>query len=713
MDGTPSGGPALAAGVVLEDKYEIVRELGRGAMGVVYEAVHVALGKHVAIKTLHRELCGDADLLARFRQEARAASAIGHPNIVEVFDLGQVGDAAFMVMELLAGATLADVLAQSPALPVRRACRIASQALSALAAAHQRGIVHRDLKPENIFLARRGDESDFVKLLDFGIAKVLAGVDRPPSIRDTPRPTQYGTVMGTPQYMSPEQARGLPIDARTDIWAAGAVLYEMLTGRPPFDGDNYNQVLAAIVDGYFPRPRDLAPHVPAEVEAVVLRAMAYRREQRFDSAMAMRHALHAALREVAASGGQADAASRAPASGGLALTASAIGSGAGESGVAASAAAPPLSHVADAAAPPPVDPAGAAVDAPIRGAAGPPPETPASAAPPDPAVPPDAFAPPPEEPVLALDVTPVVRPRPSAGVPRSSRRVTTVHRPSRPSTAARLVKALVVLGLLAGGAGAAYRYARLGYVLRPPTPPPFALSLALVPADARVEVDGEVAVTRELSLDRGVAHELVIAAPDRLTVRARLAPGAAWPHTLTLRLPRAIAPLAPGGGPRRGDAPVPEGVTAADVDRAIDKLDAFDACATAIAGPLRRSADAYTASTRRGRPGPHRVPDVVVIDGAAVSECKLRVDAATRKAPPMPEVDRAGRDVIVAVDEISPVLRTAAGYYERREYDADAFRYGRSVHAALQRGLARAVEAHSRLVDAIAAERDRWDEAEL
>jgi serine/threonine protein kinase len=250
---------ALAPGQVLDGKYRILGEIGSGAMGIVYEAVHVALGRRVAVKTLRTATSADPDLVSRFEREARAASAIGHPHIVDVFDLGRTSDGAlFMVMELLAGRTLADWLKESPRLPVATAIDLMAQILSGLGAAHREGIVHRDLKPENIFIIRRDDRPHFVKIVDFGISKIL--VRAQPEQRIRTAGTAVGTVLGTPLYMSPEQILGqvARIDHRSDIYSAGVVLYEMLCGRTPFDGESQGKIFASILDGWYPLPHDLA-----------------------------------------------------------------------------------------------------------------------------------------------------------------------------------------------------------------------------------------------------------------------------------------------------------------------------------------------------------------------------------------------------------------------------------------------------------------------
>jgi serine/threonine protein kinase len=283
---------ALAPGQVLDGKYRILREIGSGAMGIVYEAVHVALGRRVAVKALRADTLADSDLVSRFEREARAASAIGHPHIVDVFDLGRTADGAlFMVMEILAGRTLADWLKEDPCLPVATAIDLMTQILSGLGAAHREGIVHRDLKPENIFIIHRDDHPHFVKIVDFGISKILVRSQPGQGIRTAG--TAVGTVLGTPLYMSPEQILGqvARIDHRSDIYSAGVVLYEMLCGRTPFDGESQGKIFASILDGWYPLPHDLRRDLPFAVGAAILRALDRDMEKRFASAAEMREAM--------------------------------------------------------------------------------------------------------------------------------------------------------------------------------------------------------------------------------------------------------------------------------------------------------------------------------------------------------------------------------------------------------------------------------------
>jgi serine/threonine protein kinase len=289
-------GPDPFVGRTLSGLYRVERRIGRGGMGTVYVAEHIHLQKQFAVKVLLPEVAKHATAVERLRQEAVAASRIEHENIVGVasFDRTEEGD-VFIVMEMLRGEDLATVLGRGP-LAIDRAIPIALQICGALGAAHAAGIVHRDLKPENVFLVRRGD-FDFVKVLDFGISKVKS------ADAEQVRMTKTGQLVGTPLYMSPEQARGeTDIDKRVDVYALGVMLYEMLTGVPPFEGDNYFQLLWK--HGNEPaqpmRARNPNMYIPDAVEEVVSRALAKKREDRFASMEELEAALVAATPELAA-----------------------------------------------------------------------------------------------------------------------------------------------------------------------------------------------------------------------------------------------------------------------------------------------------------------------------------------------------------------------------------------------------------------------------
>ncbi|MSP16390.1 MAG: serine/threonine protein kinase, partial [Myxococcales bacterium] len=222
--------------------YEIVDKLGEGGMGTVYLARHPQIGKRVAVKVLHEEFSANEDVVTRFFNEAKAVNEIGHPNIVDVIDFGVVEQErgpglVYFIMEYLEGESLATTIGREGALAPDRAVRIARQVAAALAASHAKGIVHRDLKPDNIVMVRRAGTDETAKVLDFGIAKLTGG-------QSGSQRTRTGIVMGTPAYMSPEQCEGkADLDHRADVYALGVVLYEMLTGKPPFVGTGYGEVL--------------------------------------------------------------------------------------------------------------------------------------------------------------------------------------------------------------------------------------------------------------------------------------------------------------------------------------------------------------------------------------------------------------------------------------------------------------------------------------
>jgi serine/threonine-protein kinase len=263
------------AGAMIAGKYLVKRRIGEGGMGAVYEAEHVEIGKRVAVKVIEHEHARSAELAARFRREARAASAVESEHIVQVFDVGQDPEVGlYMVMELLAGEDLSSRLeAHGGKLPVEDAASIVVQTARALAKAHGAGVVHRDLKPANLFLTTREDGTTCVKVLDFGVSKLLREEE---GTGPSPLVTREGAVMGTPMYMSPEQAQGMKVDARTDVWSLGAVLYEALAGRTAFSHrDTYEQMIVQIVTGRPPPLAEVAPWVPAEIARVVERALTH------------------------------------------------------------------------------------------------------------------------------------------------------------------------------------------------------------------------------------------------------------------------------------------------------------------------------------------------------------------------------------------------------------------------------------------------------
>jgi len=290
--------------------YHLHQILGRGGMGTVYRGEHVYIKKKVAVKVLHRQFAKYEEAVTRFLREARAASSINHPNIVDVTDFGPLDDGGvYFVMEYLEGTSLEDLIEKEGAIELHRSLNVANQIALALAAAHEKNIVHRDLKPDNImlikkpgrrdvirslaageeaatgqFVIEREDQFDFVKVLDFGIAKVIAPDDLQPS------QTIKGAVFGTPEYMSPEAARGDDVDSRADIYSLGVILFDMLCGRPPFEAQAAAEVLAMHINREPPVPSEFAPHheITPAADDVILRAMNKDPARRFQTMDEMR-----------------------------------------------------------------------------------------------------------------------------------------------------------------------------------------------------------------------------------------------------------------------------------------------------------------------------------------------------------------------------------------------------------------------------------------
>jgi serine/threonine-protein kinase len=275
--------------------YTVERQIGQGAMGSVYVGVHDTLFRKVAIKVILPELAASPQLVERFVDEARQVSRLGHPALVQVFDFGTTPDGQrYSIMELLEGGDLQKTLERTGPFPAERAARIGADIADALAVVHAAGIVHRDLKPENLFLAK-GPGGEQVKILDFGIAKLL-GMDDPGSRR-----TMVGAVIGTPAYLSPEQAKNSAgVDARCDQYSLGVVLYELLSGTLPFAGASTYELLTMHATQPPPPLRERAPGVPPELEAVAKQSLAKQAERRYPDAVTMAAAIEQATRSLPA-----------------------------------------------------------------------------------------------------------------------------------------------------------------------------------------------------------------------------------------------------------------------------------------------------------------------------------------------------------------------------------------------------------------------------
>lgn len=280
---------SLQRGDIIADKYRVEREIGRGGMGLVVAATHLDLDQRVAIKVLQKSSAYNQDAMARFLREARAAAKIRSEHVARVMDVGKLEDGlTYIVMEYLEGADLADVLVKDGPLRITAAADYVLQACEGIAAAHAAGIVHRDIKPANLFLARQPGRSNVVKILDFGVSKFSPNA----VIAADGTATQTGQVFGSPIYMSPEQLDStVPIDGRTDIWALGIVLFELLAGKPPFSGKSSANIMTSIMRDPAPKLRSLRADVPEALEEVIDRCLEKDRELRYSTVIDLAEAI--------------------------------------------------------------------------------------------------------------------------------------------------------------------------------------------------------------------------------------------------------------------------------------------------------------------------------------------------------------------------------------------------------------------------------------
>ena len=280
--------PASLPGAIIDDKYRVEGVIGRGGVGLVVVATHVAMSQRVAIKMIRDDVPMQRELLDRFHREARAAAMIKSEHVARVLDVGRLPTGRpYIVMEYLEGEDLEKIVTRG-ALPFTIAIDLCLQACEALAEAHRAGIIHRDLKPANLFVTRRADGSPIVKVLDFGISKI-----QPLTADRAGRSVETTSIMGSPGYMAPEQMKSTrDVDARADVWSLGAVLYEMVVGRPAFGGENMIEILNAIATCNPPPPSQIQPGVPADFDQVIARCLTQEPEHRFESIAHLAVALH-------------------------------------------------------------------------------------------------------------------------------------------------------------------------------------------------------------------------------------------------------------------------------------------------------------------------------------------------------------------------------------------------------------------------------------
>jgi len=262
-------------------RYEILEELGRGEMGVVYKAYDPLIDRFVAIKTIDLQKLGEEEkdeYKARFYQEAKAAGRLNHPNIITIYDLGRKGDVAYIAMELMEGKELQNIVAENQSLTISEKLDVSFQVAEGLAYAHEHGIIHRDIKPSNIMVLR----GRHVKIADFGIARIKTSLEL----------TKTNRIIGSPLYMSPEQIQSHPVDPRSDIFSFGIVLYQMLTGKLPFNGDNVNSLMYQIVNEEPQKPSALNPEVPEALDRIVAKCLEKKTADRYQNVNELTRDLH-------------------------------------------------------------------------------------------------------------------------------------------------------------------------------------------------------------------------------------------------------------------------------------------------------------------------------------------------------------------------------------------------------------------------------------
>lgn len=698
------GETGIAVGDLLDGKYEVQKLLGSGAMGLVFDAFQKNLNRRIAIKTLRAEFAAHPQLIARFQQEARAASSIGHPSIVQIFDTGCTKDGShFIVMEKLEGQSVEELLEGSPLVPIAAACSYIIEALGGLSAAHRKGIVHRDIKPGNIFIQRNEDGTQTIKLLDFGVSKILRSAD--PLIGGASNATKHGSVIGTPLYMSPEQAQGEEVDGRADIWSIGCVLYEMLCGQTPFKGEHPAIVIANILAGTIIPPRQLRPELSPKLSQVVSKALSHRAEDRYQSA----DDFTTALREAHTSGPSSGAFNFDLAEGTETISLDSILGTAKKPSPQADPFAPKPSSSVETA---PKD--GANVFAPPPPSKGMPTRpskpSPQRAAPlkvQGPGLSDAAFAPPSEyqeEQKLELAVANVrqvesfrrehVAPRTNP-VANSSKSVRSRTKPSRKGRTFLITFLLVGLGT---GGGLWYRAQKLGYWgLEKPAPAEVSVVFSTTPPTATLAVDGNTMSANSVSVLPRKTMMLTVSAPGHLTLKQQVQAETDRKKNVAFHLPLAVPQLSVT------DLAVPDlsrreksGSAELTIEDYAQRIGEHRQLQNETTATLEESYKTFTR-TLPSKLTPKKFPKIMIVPEALVAESKSALELTSSKFPGAKELNSAAKQYVRSLSKLAPNTSGLAKYLEQESYLRDGFSYGRKMVTNLKKNYKEADTALRRL----------------
>ncbi len=642
----------IAVGDVLDGKYEITGVLGRGAMGVVYEALHKRLQRKVALKTLRSDIFEHPELVARFEREARAASAIGHANIVQVFDAGE-DPMPYLAMERLYGESLGERLERVGTLETGEAIKLVLQGLEGISAAHRGAIVHRDLKPDNLFITSDDNGKEVVKIMDFGVSKILDSSDG--------RRTQAGLVMGTPFYMSPEQAAGLKdIDHRADLWSLACVLYECISGKTPFLGTNSLQTIALVLGGEFEPLSDVCPDVPTALSSLLNRALDPDVDKRFSSAEEFAEELDALKLEPAKASLESMGLAQPMGLSGFDNLADRFLAQEAEDEAQAELPEATSSSVA------------------VAGSGN-------RFAPPDVSSPvPLALGVDPHRPRVPIEESPLAAPR----KPRAQSQWVTREEPSHLWSS--LFKVVLLLALAAGGV-AGYRYYSLGYVLPKEAAAAASLKVELIPKDTIFILDNAKQESVSVSLKGGKEFSVALQADGYLLMRARATPEPGQRFEPVVHMAHTMPTLPEGvpGTPAGASIAIPA-LSSAQIAVGYEKLAALVECGSRLTSALQSTLPASDDEE------PTHVPYNLI------DECRLVVETNAAKEPAIEPLDSASTSLVASMVALNSALR------DQQMSSASSSKIQRSARAAVRKASIKATKERTQWFVAMNTAQSRW-----